>query len=314
MELFTPIETCPLCESPNYQIIRREPINIEGFTEHESAFLAPYNASGLIEFRKCEQCAFCYLDRLPANPRYFEIIYSRITYDFEFEFKYHGKWNIHRDIKRQLRKYRASGALLDIGTWCGTLLESLKDTYQVVGCELDAKAATYGCSVGLDIRTGFYQTIDFGQSFDIITMIDVLEHMPEPMQAVRQVFSMLNEGGLYYLKVPNGQAQIRKENVLSKLGFHTAGASFGYVHINHFNLSSLSRALQTAGFEVLEKGYAQIENHDMSYPFPLKTRIKKWLDNRMVNAVIKSTDLLRRTGVADIGPHLYLIARKPANR
>lgn len=309
--LFTPIERCPLCDSESFDTVRREPVNVDGFTEAEARFFAPYIASGPFEFRRCRDCSFIYLDRLPTAPEYYETLYGRVHYDFVFEFEFNGKKNIFRDVKRHLKQYRPSGTLLDIGTWCGTLLQALGDTYDVVGCELDEKAAVYGRQMGLDIRSGFFQSMRFDRPFDIITMIDVLEHVQGPRLVIEQVFDILGPGGLFYIKSPNGAAQIRKENLLSSLGMATPGASFGFVHINHFSRRSLVRALHGAGFEVIETGYAKIENWDMRIPGPPLTKLKRRLHNAAVNGLVAGVSLLYTLTRLDMGPHLYAIARKP---
>jgi SAM-dependent methyltransferase len=307
--LFVPLETCPLCDCEGYNVIRHEPVNIEGFTQEDRRFLMPYNQA-LIEFRKCLKCTFCYLDRLPKDKAYYELIYGRIKYDWDYEFKYNGKKNIFRDITRHLRRYKPSGSLLDIGTWCGTLLEALKDVYDVSGCELGVEASAYGRSVGLNIKTGDFNDIEYEFPFDIVTMIDVLEHMTEPRKVIQQVRGLLKPDGLLYLKVPNGPAQIWKENLLTRLGFKTAGASFGYVHINHFGRISLRMMLESAGFEVVEAGHAQLENHDLSFPDSFNNTARKWLSNKAANSAVRLTAVLYSLRIADVTPHLFVIAKK----
>jgi SAM-dependent methyltransferase len=309
-ELFVFTAACPLCECAEFTVRRREPVNVNGFTDEETRFFAPYVAAGEIEFRQCRRCTFIYLDRLPVDPQYFHLLYSRVKYDFDFELRYHGKKNIHRAMKRQLRRYKPSGRLLDIGTWCGTLLQSMAGTYEAVGCELSEEAAAAGHAAGLDIRVGFVEDMKFDRVFDIVAMIDVLEHLPGPRAAIRQVATMLEPGGLFYIKVPNGGMQVAKENLLTRLGRQTPGASFGFVHVNHFTRRALTHILSAEGFVVRECGYAHLENWDLAIPAPAATRLKRWGINQLSNVAVAAAGVLHRTGMADIGPHLYVIAEK----
>jgi SAM-dependent methyltransferase len=301
--MFKSNSQCPLCGHGVYKTVRREPANVGGFTEEQAAFLAPYDASGDVEFRECRACGFCYLDRLPADPKFYEVVYGRVQYDFQVEFDHHGKGNIFRDVRRQMKSHKPSGRLLDIGTWCGTLLESLKDSYEVVGCELDAEAAAYGRSRGLDIRTVPFEEMG-SERFDIVTMIDVLEHLPDPRGTIEKVYAMLNPGGLFYTKVPNGWAQVRKENLLRR---KCPGAAFGFIHLNHFSRASLGSALEAAGFRVVESGCAKLENHNLRHPAGRKA--KMLLDNALSRAAVGTARMLRP--LIDICPHLYTIALKP---
>jgi SAM-dependent methyltransferase len=301
---------CPACAGTDYRVVRTEPVNVEGFDDRERAFLQPYKDSGPIEFRRCLACGFIFLDRLPASSDYYEYLYSRVRYDWDYEFQWHGKKRIFAAIRRQLLRYKRSGRLLDMGTWCGTLLPALAPDYTVVGLELSDDAAGYARSRGLDVRTGSVEQIGEGEAFDVVTMIDVLEHLPDPRGALRTVHDLLAPDGLVYLKLPNGQAQVRKENLVSRFRSGGAGASFGFIHVNHFDERSLRLLLGSVGFEVLEVGYSAIENYDLGWPEPLPARARKLAHNLFVNASVALFTGLRALGLADVGPHLYVIARK----
>jgi len=45
-------------------------------------------------------------------------------------------------------------------------------------------------------------------SFDIITAIEVIEHIPDDSRFVREVFRILKPGGIFYLTTPNGISQV----------------------------------------------------------------------------------------------------------
>ena len=70
-------------------------------------------------------------------------------------------------------------------------------------------------------------------------MLDVLEHMYDPMGSITQCARLLKPGGLLVVKSPNGAMQLRKERLKKKLGRED-----GYVaavgHLNQFTPQTLS--------------------------------------------------------------------------
>jgi len=308
--LYIPITACPLCDSQESEIIRTETNKFYSHNEEEKQFLAQY-AKDPINLMRCQNCHFCYVDKLPKDAIFFQTIYSFVKYDYEYEYKYHGKKEIYHDIKRQLSRYRSSGSLLDVGTWCGTLLGFMSDTYSTVGCEISEPAANYGRSIGLDIQINSFDSANFNpESFDVITIIDVLEHLPQPRNVLNKIHTLLKPGGVLYIKVPNIQAQINKQNLLQNLNLSTEGVCQNYVHINHFNHQSLKTSLISLGFEVVEMGYTKPEIWDLNFPEPTNVKIKKWTNNQVRKIVTTMLNSISYLSNFDLGFNIYVIARK----
>jgi SAM-dependent methyltransferase len=57
---------------------------------------------------------------------------------------------------------------------------------------------------GIDVRNGFYQDLEVdGDPFDCVTLFHVLEHLEEPVDALRDLASKAKPGGLVVVEVPN---------------------------------------------------------------------------------------------------------------
>ncbi len=95
--------------------------------------------------------------------------------------------------------------LLDAGCGNGEFLEiAARLGFKSVGLDPDPKAVEAGQRVGLDIRPGILP--GSGQepgSFDHVTLKDVLEHLHEPVQALREVWSLLKPSGRVWISQPN---------------------------------------------------------------------------------------------------------------
>jgi 2-polyprenyl-3-methyl-5-hydroxy-6-metoxy-1,4-benzoquinol methylase len=309
--LYTPLNTCPLCGNKESELIRVENNKFPVNNEKDRQIFSKYQKDP-IHLLMCKNCHFCYVDKLPKDPLFYKALYNQIQYDYEYEHTYHGKKEIDKDIKRQLNRYCPSGRLLDIGTWCGTLLSFLKSDYSVVGCEISQSAANYALSLGLDVKVGSFDSVSFdSESFDIITIIDVLEHLPQPRSVLEKIYGLLKPDGIVYIKVPNIQAQINKQSFLNALNLSTAGVCENYIHINHFSHESLTSVLASLGFEVMEIGYTKAEIWDLSFPETYNLKIKKWSINQIRNLVTTVTNFLSRISKLDVGFNIYIIARKP---
>jgi 2-polyprenyl-3-methyl-5-hydroxy-6-metoxy-1,4-benzoquinol methylase len=97
----------------------------------------------------------------------------------------------------------------------------------------------------------------FGGEFDVVTMFDVLEHIPDEVAALRRIRRLLKPGGLLVLTVP-------------ALGWLWSGEDVVSEHLRRYTRSSLSRVLHTAGYDTLRMSYFN------SLLFPLQAAVVLW--------------------------------------
>jgi len=309
-KIYIPIKSCPLCGSSNSKIIRSEKNNFPKKNKKQREFFVIYEKDK-VYLKLCRNCDFAYVDRLPKDPSFFYNYYNVAKWDYPVEFKYHGKKDMIKDAKFQIKKFCPKGSLLDIGTLCGAFLNFMSDTYTSTGCELKEGAVAYGRSIGLNIHKGSFDSIKFKKSFDIITLIDVLEHLPNPKKVLSKIFKLLNSKGILYIKVPNGKLQVIKQNLLQALRLSNKGVFQNFCHINHFNHASLSKVLKSIGFEIIEEGYAKAELHNLNLPAPLFKKLKKLLHNSAKKSIFETLNFISNILSVDVGMHIYVIARKP---
>jgi 2-polyprenyl-3-methyl-5-hydroxy-6-metoxy-1,4-benzoquinol methylase len=156
-----------------------------------------------------------------------------------------------------VQRFQSRGKLLDVGTGDGRFLRTCRDLgYEVVGTEVSEAGASYARRRGFDVRMGQIIELDLPQeSFDIITIWHVLEHVPDPGAVLRKVYSLLRPDGILAIAVPN------EENFLlrRRLGITKADSfgplSFGgEIHLSYFRPVTLRATVRSAGFKVIEFG------------------------------------------------------------
>lgn len=108
---------------------------------------------------------------------------------------------------------RAPGTLLDVGCGSGDFLREARQTgWTVFGQEFDETAAQTARQVsGAEVRIGDLGDVGFdGASFDAITMSNVLEHLPDPNEAVAECYRLLKPGGVLVSISPNPHSALHQ--------------------------------------------------------------------------------------------------------
>jgi 2-polyprenyl-3-methyl-5-hydroxy-6-metoxy-1,4-benzoquinol methylase len=104
--------------------------------------------------------------------------------------------------RRLIEKHFSKKSLLDIG--CGTgdfLLEMKNHGWQVTGYEPESKAKQIAVQKGVGVTEDLNQLPE--QSFDVITLWHVLEHVPNLQEQLQQLKRLLKPKGLIIIAVPN---------------------------------------------------------------------------------------------------------------
>lgn len=149
-------------------------------------------------------------------------------------------WRVYR-----LTSFVRKGRVLDIGCGSGRFLLALRHSgWDVAGLELNDDTATSARNVhGLMVETSLGAFTD--NSFDLITITHVLEHIREPRQMLRDCQRLLKPGGVIAVAVPN---------IESWQAYLTKGYWFHLDlprHLWHFSEKWLSNELADSGFDQL---------------------------------------------------------------
>lgn len=161
-----------------------------------------------------------------------------------------------RTYRRRLRRIRAHlpapGRALDVGCAAGYFLEVLRgEGWDVLGLEpSDSIRATAQERLGTDaVIGGTLAEADLERaSFDLISLWDVLEHLPDPANALARCRELLRPEGVLVLETQNVASAFAR--LLGPRWQHFKHRE----HLAHFDPTTLARALGSAGFEVLRMG------------------------------------------------------------
>ncbi len=142
---------------------------------------------------------------------------------------------------------RPGERVLDVGAGNGAAVRALRAAgVDAHGIEPEEQAVEAGRAGGVEtISQGTLEANPLAEEqWDVVRMNQVLEHVPDPVDALRRVRALLAPGGRAVIGVPN----------FGSFGRRAFGASWDGLelprHLHHFTRASLTRALGEAGLEV----------------------------------------------------------------
>ncbi|MBN2604122.1 MAG: class I SAM-dependent methyltransferase [Candidatus Thermoplasmatota archaeon] len=240
---------CPVCSNHNVQL---------------------WNTISHLEFDLllCPQCSF--------------VFQPEPTEMFNYDIEYYDFWDLgtHSKEIRQMKlrsayayldmiKERSGinhGRLLDVGCAYGFLLEAARNRgYQAYGVDVSS-AIQFAKKKGFDVyETDFMNMSIKDNFFDVITLVDMIEHISRPKDLFRRINRSLKVGGAVFIITPDVFSLSRK--MLNNYWFH-----FKHEHVSYFCPNSLSTLLSETGFELRYIGlgykhlsYQYIVNHFLKY-------------------------------------------------
>ena len=148
--------------------------------------------------------------------------------------------------------YRGNGRILDVGCGGGSYLYRLKqwgwETYGVEPSEAGARQAQ---SLGLTVHHGTLESARFSDGFfDVVRLSNVLEHLSDPKETLREVNRILRQDGLVYITVPNTRSFVFW---LFKENWYALDSPR---HVISYSPKTLQFLCNVTGFEVAEIDFA----------------------------------------------------------
>lgn len=234
------------------------------------AFLCKINGFRAV---KCYRCGLVYLNPQPNQEElkeyyigYHNGIGGRSIGDDQRFLSSVGEQKLFQHILGLTSKLCPRGSLLDVGCSYGHLIKSaLKAGYDAYGIEPTEEPFNYARRLfGQRVYQSPLKECNFDEaSFDIVTMINVLEHLPSPKNIVTDVYRILRPGGLFVVVVPNllfcwpivlWSAYITREHrLVSTLALFDTP-----FHLYFFTPCSLQRLLESSGFKIILKNNAPV--------------------------------------------------------
>ena len=141
------------------------------------------------------------------------------------------------------------GTLVDVGCGGGGFLARCRERgWKGIGFELSVGAAQHARQRQLDVRLAGWPPCELADSsVQVVSMINVLDHLADPFAALKEAWRILAPGGLLYLRVPNGPLHTAVSRASRMAGL----PDLSIRHLFGFGAMSLRFHLARTGFEAL---------------------------------------------------------------
>ncbi len=214
----------------------------------------PENGLGLVQ---CAQCGLVFVGQRPEaddlytlyGAAYFKNDNSGVVGYTDY---LKDEPNIRKTFVRRLRhieQFVKPGRLLDIGCAAGFFMDEARARgWSVQGVDVSDFAVEYARQrFGYDVRRGSLLDQDYPlESYDLVTMWDVIEHVPDPKAYIHRSARLTKRGGILALATPD------IDSLPARLtGRRWVGYKLSEEHIYYFSRRTLANMLTEAGFEIV---------------------------------------------------------------
>jgi SAM-dependent methyltransferase len=194
-----------------------------------------------LEICECSRCGLVQLSNSPV-PYYKNVIRASVVSAEMTEFR-------RRQFTALVERFSLQGKkVFEAGCGRGEFLSLVQEAgVSAYGIEHSRAAVEHCRAKGLNVAEGFIpgETAALHDGpFDAFLILNFLEHLPEPVAALRQMADLLAPAGIGLVEVPNS-ATIFEKNTFSE---------FIGDHLTYFTRDTFTRVLGMSGFEILECG------------------------------------------------------------
>src|SRR5262249_7104386 len=157
-----------------------------------------------------------------------------------------GKYEIIMDCISRVIPDRNNLDVLDAGCGPGNMLDRLSSRGTVTGRDLSPPALSFCRSRGYArVTLSKLDTLALrSERFDLVTAIDVLEHIPDDAAGLREIHRVLRPGGTAVITVPAFQVLWGDHDDI-------------YGHYRRYRVSQVAALMTSCGFEVIKLSYFQ---------------------------------------------------------
>ncbi|MFZ1625516.1 MAG: class I SAM-dependent methyltransferase [Gammaproteobacteria bacterium] len=206
-----------------------------------------------IIWRKCQACDHVFTDGYFSDEA-LSIIFSTMHDNQRLTHEIEQQRNISARMVEKVLPYADHGTWLDVGFGNGSLLFTAQEYgFHPVGIDLREDNVKALRALGIEAHCSDLATLTLSQPCTIISMADVLEHIPYPKQGLADAARLLTDDGIVLISMPN------RESMLWRVLDQSKGNPYWGVieHYHNFTRARLYNLLRETGFTPVRYGVSE---------------------------------------------------------
>lgn len=249
---FENIANCKICNSPKFHNLFEKKDDFTGLN---------------FNIVECELCKLTYVNPRVSEKHMTEL-YSNSYFhgdNWDSDTDYFSNYSKEERLKKIGQMYlehyeiikkftgNPNPKILDVGAGLGFFAQSVAEKYpshNITCLDFSEYAVTHMKSKGLDAHQGTIELFNTDKKFDGVYMREVIEHLYNPLDALKKINKLLNNNGIFYYTTGNTDQvkDLKQWSYVRPVG-----------HINYFNYASISKLMELTGFKPLPIEICKLE-------------------------------------------------------
>jgi SAM-dependent methyltransferase len=236
---------CPLCKSVDIKVLRHGDCS-----KHHCYHPI---VSPTITWMICQSCSHVYTDGY-FSPEVSAIVFAKTQASQLPGVNFEQQRNLSANMVAKVAQYVSSGSWLDVGFGNGSLLFTAKEWgFSPVGIDLRPSTVEAMQQLGFEAHCVDIQSFGNDESFDVLSMADVLEHMPYPIEGLSAARRLLRRGGILLISMPNYNCPAWR-----LLDASDSNPYWGEIeHFHNFSSQKFYAVIEDMGFTVVQYGISE---------------------------------------------------------
>ena len=245
MQLRIDYQACPLCDSK--KIVKS---SVGDCSKHP---LYKPEIPKLMQWMDCQDCTHQFVSGYFSEAAN-ELIFSGTHENQKVGFQVEQQRTISARMIEKIIPLKSSGVWLDVGFGNGSLLFTAQEYgFHAIGVDLRQENVKKLKELGIEAYCDFVESIDFTRSISVVSMMDVLEHIPYPKKVLKSILLKMEKSACLLISMPNMESIVWK--------WMTHNRSNPYLreieHFHNFSRSRLFSLLEECGFQPLRYGISE---------------------------------------------------------
>lgn len=238
-------EGCPLCESKNF--IK----STVGDCSHHHLYHS--NIPPKMQWMSCEDCKHEFIDGYLTDEAA-ELVFTKTPDYLKVGNEIEKNRYVASEIIEKVLPYKSKGVWLDVGFGNGSLLFTAHEYgFEPVAVDLRKENVSIIQQFGIQGYCGLVQNIKFEKPISVISMMDVVEHIPYPKEVLISMYSKMEKDGCLLISMPNAGSLFWEIMTIKNVNPYFNSIE----HCHNFTKTRLESLLNECGFSVKRYGISK---------------------------------------------------------